>query len=97
MLAEIQIERKRSVRDLGGKCSLIERVLSEVANIFRNASRAAGKMKRETGILNRHTYLHNFVPPAGNNDRVQYIGAESHTRDPLQMMKTKWQQGLKID
>jgi hypothetical protein len=56
MLAEIKIDGKRSVRDLGGKCSLIERVLSEVANIFRNTSRAAGKMKRETRTLNRHTF-----------------------------------------
>ena len=56
MSVEIQIDGKRSVRDLGGKCSLIERVLSEVANIFRNASCAAEKMKREAGISNRHTF-----------------------------------------
>jgi len=54
MLEEIEIDRKRSVRDLGGKCSLIERVLSEVANIFRDASHVAGK--GETRTSNRHTF-----------------------------------------
>jgi len=47
------IDRKRSVRDLGGKCSLIERVLSEVANIFRDTSHAAEKGEIRTS--NRHT------------------------------------------